>query len=172
MRRHPIAHLIRESRGSRESEHGARIRVFVYISYLEAHPTTISCWLGRKDSNLQPSDPESAALPLRHSPSFAPPSLFQLPPGVWSRPPGRERQRACNGYLPADHQPALFPAGGTAHGALPPSSEVVADFVTSKLGRLDPVDPLRPRGFYPPWGFFICAGLWPATTSRLATTPG
>ena len=26
-------------------------------------------WLGRKDSNLQPSDPESAALPLRHSPS-------------------------------------------------------------------------------------------------------
>src|SRR5438445_5969786 len=27
------------------------------------------CWLGRKDSNLQPSDPESAALPLRHSPS-------------------------------------------------------------------------------------------------------
>src|SRR5215472_16348120 len=25
-------------------------------------------WLGRKDSNLQPSDPESAALPLRHSP--------------------------------------------------------------------------------------------------------
>jgi hypothetical protein len=57
-------------------------------------------------------------------------------------------------------------------GALPPSSEVVADFVTSKLGRLDPVDPLRPRGFYPPWGFFICAGLWPATKSRLATTPG
>jgi hypothetical protein len=27
-------------------------------------------WLGRKDSNLQPSDPESAALPLRHSPSW------------------------------------------------------------------------------------------------------
>ena len=26
-------------------------------------------WLGRKDSNLQPSDPESAALPLRHSPT-------------------------------------------------------------------------------------------------------
>src|SRR5438874_6609521 len=26
-------------------------------------------WLGRKDSNLQPSDPESAALPLRHSPN-------------------------------------------------------------------------------------------------------
>lgn len=30
-----------------------------------------SQWLGRKDSNLQPSDPESAALPLRHSPSVA-----------------------------------------------------------------------------------------------------
>src|SRR5438874_12018641 len=28
-------------------------------------------WLGRKDSNLQPSDPESAALPLRHSPNAA-----------------------------------------------------------------------------------------------------
>src|SRR6266516_2295258 len=28
-------------------------------------------WLGRKDSNLQPSDPESAALPLRHSPKVA-----------------------------------------------------------------------------------------------------
>ena len=27
-------------------------------------------WLGRKDSNLQPSDPESAALPLRHSPTY------------------------------------------------------------------------------------------------------
>src|SRR5438552_932270 len=33
--------------------------------------TSTSCWLGRKDSNLQPSDPESAALPLRHSPSRA-----------------------------------------------------------------------------------------------------
>jgi hypothetical protein len=34
-------------------------------------------WLGRKDSNLQPSDPESAALPLRHSPSepIGPPIL-------------------------------------------------------------------------------------------------
>src|SRR5947207_15974217 len=34
------------------------------ISVCERHE-----WLGRKDSNLQPSDPESAALPLRHSPS-------------------------------------------------------------------------------------------------------
>ena len=32
-------------------------------------------WLGRKDSNLQPSDPESAALPLRHSPTGRPPIL-------------------------------------------------------------------------------------------------
>src|SRR5487761_434654 len=76
MRRHPIAHLIRESRGSRESEHGARIRVCVHILYFEPHPTTIPCWLGyrpcwlgKRDSNLQPSDPESAALPLRHSPT-------------------------------------------------------------------------------------------------------
>ena len=37
-------------------------------------PVSRTCtrlWLGRKDSNLQPSDPESAALPLRHSPSSA-----------------------------------------------------------------------------------------------------
>src|ERR1700719_2754004 len=31
--------------------------------------TSHGWWLGRKDLNLQPSDPESAALPLRHSPS-------------------------------------------------------------------------------------------------------
>ena len=68
MRRHPIARLICESRGSRESEHAHESRVSAHISYFERHQTTTCWWLGRKDSNLQPSDPESAALPLRHSP--------------------------------------------------------------------------------------------------------
>ena len=35
-------------------------------------------WLGRKDSNLQPSGPEPAALPLRHSPTGRPPILATL----------------------------------------------------------------------------------------------
>ena len=38
------------------------MRVSVHISYFERDLTTISCWLGRKDSNLQPSDPESVVL--------------------------------------------------------------------------------------------------------------
>ena len=42
-------------------------------------------WLGRKDSNLQPSDPESAALPLRHSPTgraaYSNDARFGPPPG-------------------------------------------------------------------------------------------
>src|SRR2546423_750720 len=37
--------------------------------FADRKPVVGGCWLGRKDSNLQPSDPESAALPLRHSPS-------------------------------------------------------------------------------------------------------
>src|SRR5579859_3748362 len=37
-------------------------------------------WLGRKDSNLQPSDPESAALPLRHSPKARQSQMLEATP--------------------------------------------------------------------------------------------
>ena len=42
-------------------------------------------WLGRKDSNLQPSDPESAALPLRHSPTGRPPILTSPLSTPWTQ---------------------------------------------------------------------------------------
>jgi hypothetical protein len=121
MRRHPIAHLIRESRGSRESEHGAQIRVSVHISYLERHPTTISCWLGRKDSNLQPSDPESAALPLRHSPNLL------------------SRGLHCSSYCLAFG--AVLQSVGRR--------QIVADFVMSSLGRSRCRPSEAPRFFTP-----------------------
>src|SRR5258708_9876905 len=37
--------------------------------------TLLALWLGRKDSNLQPSDPESAAPSFRHSPRLPSPWL-------------------------------------------------------------------------------------------------
>src|SRR5450756_712598 len=63
-------------------------------------------WLGRKDSNLQPSDPESAALPLRHSP--------RLPP----------RELHCSSYRVA--------GGDVMRPVRRP--QIVADFVTTPLG--------------------------------------
>ena len=63
----------------RATPHGDPSRTRVHAAEIEIGPKSppqlqpspfSGYWLGRKDSNLQPSDPESAALPLRHSPSW------------------------------------------------------------------------------------------------------
>src|SRR4029077_7606979 len=68
-------------------------------------PVSRTCtiwWLGRKDSNLQPSDPESAALPLRHSPN------------LWSGPAAYSSQRPnpplITGFPHAFHTCGRLPA--------------------------------------------------------------
>ena len=80
-------------------------------------------WLGRKDSNLQPSDPESAALPLRHSPKLLLRGLH------------------CSSY----HR-----AYGAVLASLA-SREIVADFVTSPLGAFSRRPSEAPR-YLPPVG--------------------
>src|SRR5450759_1943996 len=83
-------------------------------------------WLGRKDSNLQPSDPESAALPLRHSPNLL------------------SRGLHCSSYC-------------LAFGAVLQSvgrRQIVADFVTSSLGRSRCRPSEAPR-FLPPVGLLL-----------------
>src|SRR5258708_11823005 len=62
-------------------------------------PARVAGWLGRKDSNLQPSDPESAALPLRHSPS----RVSTARPGAYSKnppapAPGYSRVTTTSGF--------------------------------------------------------------------------
>ena len=49
----PIARLIRESRRTLESEHGARIRVSVHISYFDRYQPTTSCVAG--EEGFEPS---------------------------------------------------------------------------------------------------------------------
>ncbi len=111
-RRHVIARLIRESHGSREYSPGARIGVSVHIWYLERYQTTTSCWLGRKDSNLQPSDPESAALPLRHSPiKRSGPAAYSSQP--LKRPFHRFSTRFPHLWSPTVQIPPTGPAGAS-----------------------------------------------------------
>ena len=62
--------------------------------------TKTYCWLGRKDSNLQPSDPESAALPLRHSPSHFRSEAGRLILGTCRRPAAYSLVMTTSGFLP------------------------------------------------------------------------
>src|SRR5207253_2978765 len=57
-------------------------------------------WLERKDSNLQPSDPESAALPLRHSPSRFRSEAGRLILGTCRRPAAYSLVMTTSGFLP------------------------------------------------------------------------
>src|SRR5260370_8864244 len=107
-----MARAGRESRGSRESEPGGRLRISVHISYFERRLTTLSCWLGRKDSNLQPSDPESAALPLRHSP------INQFGPAPYSTQPLKP---LFTGFPHAFHTGRPLPPKSTLPIPPPPS---------------------------------------------------
>src|SRR5260370_910559 len=48
----------------------SRLSRLVQISRLQPYSTPTNCLLGRNDSNLQPSHPESSALTVRHSPKL------------------------------------------------------------------------------------------------------
>src|SRR5260370_8968193 len=88
--------------------------------------TLLALWLGSKDSNLQHSDPESAALPLRHSP--------RLP----------SRGLHCSSYHRAFGAAAAVQAG----------REIVADFVTSPLAAFSRRPSEAPR-YLPPLGLLL-----------------
>ena len=124
-------------------------------------------WLGRKDSNLQPSDPESAALPLRHSPTgrAAYSSLR------WGSPSGCLAWRS---QLPAhpscDAKSAPSPAG-YPH-SLPRHGSVAYRGRVAWLGRRRQVarDPER---FLPtPWRFLSAAELPPNGNPQASPGPG
>jgi hypothetical protein len=76
-------------------------------------------WLGRKDSNLQPSGPEPAALPLRHSPigRAAYSSLRGVPPqGAGPGEPSSRRTRPATPSRPPS--PAGYPHSLPRHGSV------------------------------------------------------
>src|SRR5260370_41077485 len=82
-------------------------------------------WLGRKDSNLQPSDPESAALPLRHSPiKRSGPAAYSSQP--LKRPFHRFSTPFPHLWSPTAQIPPTGPAGGGLKGASRPPRRFAA----------------------------------------------
>src|SRR5579859_4845933 len=83
-------------------------------------------WLGRKDSNLQPSDPESAALPLRHSPKARPSQTLEATPKLRA-PILRTRRHpnlvACRAFGARRSSPARLHDRGYLREVGPSSSE-------------------------------------------------
>ena len=92
-------------------------------------------------------------------------SLFQLLPGGGGPTPGRD----------ARERPLALPGRSEPGSA---GAKLLLILLRQRWDHLA-VDPLRPRGFYPPRGFFFLIRLLrdhtapkPATDGRLATTPG